>query len=151
LVQGLVEEINGMTTINNPSSVVILSSGNPVPDALTLPPELISQEQYEAVLARIVNVDITDVNIGEGEWTVTSGLNHAVIDNIYSYSYVPSIGEHIDWVQGPVMEFSGDFKLQPRDNNDISATFVPIPTTGFIGLLILITGFGLLLFHKHKH
>jgi len=150
IVQGLVEEIDGMTAITNPGMITVVSSGNPLPAALTVSPLVMKSEEYESVRVIVENVDITAVNISEGEWTILNGLDDAIVDNLYSYTYVPSVGEHVDWVQGPVMEVSGVYKLQPRDDNDISATFVPLPSTGLAGVMILIAVFGLILFRKGR-
>jgi hypothetical protein len=50
------------------------------------------------------------------------------IDDLGSYSYVPSSGDFLDFVQGPLNFDFGDFKIEPRNDDDlgIAPPFVPI-------------------------
>ena len=144
-VQGVVAEMNGTTAIE--ADIIVLdSSGNPVPAFSTLTAGLMNTEAYESVLVNVSDVTITDINIPEGEWTVTDvGANNAVVDSLFSYSYLPTLSEHIDWVQGPVTEDNGTYKLQPRDDQDISATYRQLPATDWIGLALLLACVGVLI------
>ena len=133
IVQGLVTEIFGMTSINDPGYVEILSSGNPLPAFITVTPDDVSQEAYECVLLRVQNVTVSNPASGPGEWEVSALGQTATVDDMFTYSYVPTLNEDLDWVRGPVSSELGNFKLQPRDDNDISATYVALPALGVEG------------------
>ncbi|MBN1297201.1 hypothetical protein JXA80_10505, partial [bacterium] len=154
IVQGVVAEISGMTSIDNPDSVTIISSGNTLPPPAILAPETlasaITAEAYEGVLAQLQTVMVIDVNSGPGEWDVTNGTGIATVDDMYTYLYAPTLYEMIDWVQGPVSSEAGAYKLQPRDDNDISATFVPLPAVGGWGIGALAAGMGLVLVRRRR-
>lgn len=147
-VQGVVTEMHGNTTIYDPDFINRMSSGHPVPSVSVTAPQTMSQEAYESVLVQLQNVTITNINTTQGEWTVSAAGYDAIVDDIYTYSYLPTDGETLDWVQGPVMEVSGTYKLEPREDDDISATIVPIPTTGTLGLMLLLMGVGALIRRK---
>lgn len=69
-VSGLIRESNSNTFIDSITSVVVNSSGNPLPDFVTvstadigtLPNGTISAEQYEGVLIKYLNITVTDEN-----------------------------------------------------------------------------------------
>lgn len=69
-VSGLIRESNNNTFIDSITSIIVNSSGNPLPDFVTvstsdigtLPNGTISAEQYEGVLIKYLNVTVTDEN-----------------------------------------------------------------------------------------
>ncbi|HPQ41073.1 MAG TPA: hypothetical protein PLV45_11935, partial [bacterium] len=150
VVQGPVTEMFGMTSIDDPGYVEVLSSANPLPAFITVTPDNVSLEAYEGVLVQVQNVTVTNVNSGPGEWLVTALGQTATVDDMYTYTYAPTLYETLDWVRGPVSSELGNFKIQPRDNNDISATFVALPTLGGGSLLILIAALGILIARRRR-
>lgn len=69
-VSGLIRESNSNTFIDSITSIVVNSSGNPLPDFVTVSTSdigtllngTISAEQYEGVLIKYLNVTVTDEN-----------------------------------------------------------------------------------------
>jgi hypothetical protein len=84
-----------------------------------------SEEQWEGVLVRVENVTVTDDNLGYGEWSVSDGSGDVVVDDKGSYSYSPTTGEALAAIVGPLDFGYGAFKIQPRDDGDITAMSVP--------------------------
>jgi len=124
-VTGTVSEYNGLTEIAFGTATVV-SSGNPLPAAEVLPSGDVSQEQWESVLVRVENVTVTDDDLGYGEWLVDNTSGGARVDDLGSYSYSPTNGDVLDFVQGPLFFSFGDFKIEPRGDDDI-AVYVPPP------------------------
>ena len=117
-VQGEVVEAFGITEISYPTATV-LSSGNPLPSPEILHSGEVSQEQWESVLVRVENATVVNENLGYGEWSVDDSSGAVRIDDLADYSYVPSNGDLLDFVQGPVYYSFDEFKIEPRDDDDI--------------------------------
>jgi len=117
-VTGEVSEYYGLTEIAF-GEATVLSSGNPLPDPAVLPTGEVSQEQWESVLVRVENVTVTDPDLGYGEWRVDDGSGGVRVDDLGAYSYSPSEGDLLDFVQGPLYYAYGNFKIEPRDDGDI--------------------------------
>lgn len=124
-VTGTVSEYYNLTEIAY-GDATILSSNNPLPAPELLPTGDVSQEQWESVLVRVENVTVTDDDLGYGEWLVDDGTGGVVVDNLGDYAYSPTNGDLLDFVQGPLFYNYGDFKIEPRDDDDISV-YVPPP------------------------
>jgi predicted extracellular nuclease len=124
-VTGTVSEYYGLTEIAY-GVATVQSSGNPLPAAEVLPSGDVSQEQWESVLVRVEGVTVTDDNLGFGEWLVDDDSGGARVDDLGGYSYGPTNGDVLDFVQGPLFYGYGDFKIEPRDDDDISV-YVPPP------------------------
>ena len=124
-VTGTVSEYYGLTEIAE-GTATVLSSDNALPASEVLPSGDVSQEQWESVLVRVENVTVTDDDLGYGEWMVDDGSGGARVDDLGGYSYSPTNGDVLDFVQGPLYYGYGDFKIEPRDDDDI-AVYVPPP------------------------
>ena len=124
-VVGEVSEYFGLTEIAG-GIITVLSSGNPMPPSEVLSSGDVSQEQWESVMVRVENVMVTDEDLGFGEWMVDDGSVEVRVDDMGGYTYIPVDGDSLDFVQGPLFYSYGDFKIEPRDDNDIS---ISPPTT----------------------
>ncbi len=124
-VTGAVSEYYGLTEIAYGDAIVV-SSGNPLPAPQVLPSGDVNQEQWESVLVRVEDVTVTDDDLGYGEWLVDDGSGGARVDDLGDYGYSPTGGDLLDFVQGPLFYGYGDFKIEPRDDDDISV-YVPPP------------------------
>jgi hypothetical protein len=119
-VTGEVNEYYGFTELSYPTSVVVHSTGNTMPDPEPVTTGDAGQEQWESVLLELTDVTVTDDNLGYGEWLVDDGSGEVRIDDLGDYSYTPSIGDTFSKIVG-VMWYGFDyFKLQPRDDNDLT-------------------------------
>jgi predicted extracellular nuclease len=124
-VTGTVSEYYGLTEIAE-GVATVQSIGNPLPAAEVLPSGDVSQEQWESVLVRVEDVTVIDDDLGYGEWLVDDSSGGVRVDDMGGYSYSPTNGDVLDFVQGPLFYGYGDFKIEPRDDDDI-AVYVPPP------------------------
>ncbi|MCK4396233.1 T9SS type A sorting domain-containing protein [candidate division WOR-3 bacterium] len=115
-VTGVVTEYFGMTELTGPI-VDVLSTGVTLPGPTVLPTGSVSVEDYESVLARVEDATCTNDSLGYGEWELDDNSGPVRVDDM-GVSYVPDSGQ-IYTVIGPVMYSYGDFKMEPRDSNDI--------------------------------
>lgn len=117
-IEGVIIEYYGLTEIED-GNITVLSLGNPIPAAEILPTGSVSQEQWESVLVRVENAHVTNEDMGYGEWIVNDGSGGVYIDDLANYDYVPSNGDLLCYVQGPLYFSYSNFKIEPRNNNDI--------------------------------
>ena len=88
-ITGLVSEYYGMTEISNLTSAAILSSGNPVPDAIVVETgnliDPVDAEQYEGCLVNLLDVTVTEEQIEFGQWYVNDGTGDCQMDDGFFY------------------------------------------------------------------
>jgi predicted extracellular nuclease len=125
-VEGPVSEYYGLTEIAY-GDVTVVSTGNTLPAAEVLASGDVSQEQWESVLVRVENVTVTDDDLGHGEWLVDDGSGGVRIDDLGSYTYTAVNSDLLNYVQGPLNYNYGNFKIEPRDDSDISVAPPPVP------------------------
>jgi len=121
-VTGEVTEYFGLTEIGNLSAVSILSTGNPVPEAIPVTSgDLMapsSGEQYEGCLIKISDVNTTQGPGPYGEWYVNDGSGNCQIDDaIYTYEN-PTVGDTFVSITGAVDYSYDEYGVNPRDAND---------------------------------
>jgi predicted extracellular nuclease len=119
-VTGEVSEYNGLTQIGY-GHVTVLSTGNLPPAPEVLVTGSVGEEQWESVLVRVENANVTSEANQYGEWEVDDGTGAVLVDDMGDYSYVPADGDLVLFVQGPLNDAYGDFKIEPRDDDDIDA------------------------------
>lgn len=121
-----VAEYFNNTQLENATSLNINSSGNTLPgitnvstsDIGTTSP--VGDEKYEGVLVKVSYASCTTLPNSFGEWTVDDGSGDAMISDMF-YAYTPTVGTSYH-VQGPVSFSYSSYKIEPRDNNDITVT-----------------------------
>ncbi len=132
VVGDYVEYCGGSGTYTSCSTQIELTAlvntgmSSPVPVATTVDAADIATggsmaEQYQFMLVQVENVEVTDNGLGYGEFTVTGGLR--VDDSLYSYT-LPANGVNYDTLAGYLYTSYNDFKLLPRDANDMVETLV---------------------------
>ncbi|MBN1217961.1 MAG: ExeM/NucH family extracellular endonuclease, partial [Anaerolineae bacterium] len=124
-VTGNVQEYYSLTEIAFGGTVTVLSSGNELPTPDLLSSGVVSDEQWESVLVRVESVEVTNDNLGYGEWEVDDGSGGVRVDDLGSYGYIPQTGDLLDFVQGPLNYTFDDFKIEPRYNDDIGSVTSP--------------------------
>jgi hypothetical protein len=129
---GTVNEYYNLTELETLTNFSLLSSGNALPAMTVLSTGSVADEQYEGVLVRVEDVLASDVADTYGEWDVDDGSGSvAVGDAMDTYGFEPTLGQHFDWVQGPLDYAFSEFKIQPRDYGDI----VPEPASSLLLML----------------
>ncbi len=121
-VSGTVQEYFDLTEITDLSELTVLSTGNDLPEPLTVSTGQANDEQYESVLLSIEQAECVDENPDApddfGEWLVDDGSGSLRVDDLM-HPFEPVLGESYN-ITG-VLNFSfGNFKLEPRDEDDIS-------------------------------
>jgi endonuclease I len=120
-VRGRVTEAAGLGFAGNTMLVdaVVLGQfpGASLPEAVIVPTGSLSSEGYEGVLVKMESAVCTNPDLGLGEWAVDDGSGEARVDDL-GYAFAPTLGTAYD-VVGPVAFYSGRFKVQPRDENDV--------------------------------
>lgn len=112
-----VDEWYGMTELKNVVSLDILATGVTVPGPTLLPTGSVSVEDYEGVFVKVDYAQCTNPDLGYGEWEVNDGSGPVRVDDM-GVSYTPDSGNYY-MVQGPLNYSYGNFKIEPRDSNDI--------------------------------
>jgi predicted extracellular nuclease len=122
-ITGQVDEYNGLTELKFPTSIVVHSHDHGLPDPEVLTTDEIYQpsaaEQWEGVLVRVEDVTVTSAPDQYGQWKVDDGSGDAMVDDLGDYTYNPVVGDTLEYVIG-VLNYSFDeYKMEPRDNDDI--------------------------------
>ena len=122
LITGAVQEFYELTELGSISSVEVVSTGNELPPAIAVSTGDISYssdpEQYESVLCTISDAIVTEVQ-GYGQFLADDGSGNCIVDDMGSYSYSPVVGDTIITGTGILWYSWDEWKLEPRDNNDL--------------------------------
>jgi len=115
-ISGIVDEFFEMTELTFPTNVQVISTGHTLPDAITLTTAQACEEQYESVVVSVTDAIVLVANANSYEIDDGSGSCHmGTRGNITE----PSVGDTVD-VQGPLFYEYDEWRIQPRDNNDIT-------------------------------
>ena len=118
LITAQVDEYYGLTELKNVSSFAVLSKGHEVvPTELTTAE--VNEEAYEGVLVKVVNAEITDPDMGYGEWEINDGSGACVVDDKAEYYFDPAKYDSVRSLVGVVDYAYGANKIQPRLAYDV--------------------------------
>ncbi|WP_240924274.1 DNRLRE domain-containing protein [Thermococcus sp. 21S7] len=119
-VTGEVAESYGLTEIDHVSSI-IRAEGVPLetPEPVVLHTGEVAQEQWESVLVMVENATVTNPDLGYGEWQVDDGSGPVRVDDLM-YHYSAQNGEVFNYIVGVVYYSYGEFKIEPRGEEDLS-------------------------------
>jgi len=117
IIAGTVAEYYDKTELNDISFFEVQSTNNILLEAVVIVTGNVSQEDYEGVLVKVENAECIDDNLGYGEWLVDDGSGEIIIDELM-FTFVPVLGEFYD-ITGVVDYSYSNFKIEPRDENDI--------------------------------
>jgi hypothetical protein len=147
ILVGTVEERFGNTQIAGVSSFGIVSNGNTLPEALTVPTGTLSTEPYEGVLVRAFEATCTAAPNAQNVWTLNDGSGNVFVDDDI-YSHTPVVLNSKYNVTGPLYFTFSQFRILPRfpqdvelvqsvsiasvDNNEISV--FPNPASDFVSI-----------------
>lgn len=119
-VTGTVAEYNGLTELSFVSNITVLNSGNTLPTPIVTTTGNANMEQWEGVVIQTLNAECTSNTVGFGMWEINDGSGTLLADDdIYFYHLTAVVGSHYD-VTGIGHYSFGDYKILPRDANDIS-------------------------------
>jgi hypothetical protein len=113
-----VEEHNNLTRLTSTSAFAVHDrAAKPAPIEVSILEA--NAEKYEGVLIRVSDIDVSDPDMGDGEWSVTDGSSDLVIGNIWDYFYYRKVGDSLATVTGILDYSAGAYKLQPRSAYDV--------------------------------
>ncbi len=119
-IRGTVTESDG---INSGCTFVVgavvesSSAAATMPDPAVISTLALSSEDYEGVLVEVESGECTNTTLGSGEWEINDGSGAGRVDDL-GYAFTPMLGTVYD-VTGPLLYREGNFKLEPRDADDI--------------------------------
>jgi hypothetical protein len=141
IVCGKVQENWGETEISLHfvEAAVLVESRGDMPDPISINTvELQTKttgEQYEGVYVYAENatVEVADLGGGYGEWAITNGAagDTCRVDDDAEYTYDPVEGDNV-YVLGTVMFTYGNYKIEPRGDEDIAVNPVGVDD-GIVG------------------
>ncbi len=121
-ITATVAEYYDKTELTDIIEDTILSSGNSLPEAVSLVTIEVNQEDYEGVLVQVENAECINDSLGNGEWLVNDGSGEVMIDDLI-YGFIPVIGEIYN-ITGVVDYAYGSFRIEPRYSSDISISSI---------------------------
>ncbi len=117
---GTAVEFHDLTEIKDITALSVLSSGNALPAPIVLSTAAINQEDYEGMLVRVEDATCTNSDLGFGEFELNDGSGAARVDDLYFlFSATESVAYN---VSGPLYYSFDNYKIVPRDANDIEIT-----------------------------
>jgi len=81
-INAIVEEYYDKTELNDIIEYTVISSGNTLPQAVSLPTIDVNQEDYEGVLVQVDNAECTNYDPDDGEWLVDDGSGEIMINDL---------------------------------------------------------------------
>lgn len=126
IIQGLVYEYNGLTEIKDLGSFNVISSGNPLPPpAMVSTNSVYSQEAYEGVLVEVSNIQVNQTFDEWNEWRIDDDSGSCIVSegifNLENYGFPLLVNYPFLKVAGIVTYSYGEFRLHPRDINDLQS------------------------------
>lgn len=115
-ISGTVDEYYGLTELTYLSNIQVISTGHTVPDAIPLSTSAVNDEQYESVIVSVTGAVV--ISEGEFSFEINDGSGSCFLGTRGSFTE-PSVGDTVD-VQGPLFYEFDEWRIQPRDGNDIT-------------------------------
>lgn len=121
-IKATVSKFNGVTQLATVTSLVVNSSGNPLPAITALTTSQLTEE-YEGVLVKVVNAAVTSVDAANGKFTINDGSGALIVDdNLYGSSEVGVVVGQEFTITG-IGYYNNEFQILPRYAADmLSAT-----------------------------
>ena len=115
-ISGTVSEHYGLTELTFLSDVQIISNGHILPYAIELTTAQVCEEQYEGVVVSVNDAIVLSQE--EYSYEINDGSGSCYMGNRGDFTE-PSVGDTVD-VQGPLFYEYDQWRIMPRDNNDIT-------------------------------
>ena len=115
-ITGTVDEYFGLTELKYPLSFEVHSTGHTLPDAIVLTTAQVCDEQYESVVVSVTDAIVLVEN--DHSYEIDDGSGSCFMGDRGNFTE-PSVGDTVD-VKGPLFYEYDEWRIQPRDNNDIT-------------------------------
>lgn len=119
-IAGMVSEYFSLTEISGVAVFNVESSGNTLPAASIVTTAGGAAEMYESVLVKVVDATCTNPSAANGQWIINDGSADLFVSPLM-YDYTATQGTNYD-VTGPMYYSFSEWKILPRDINDISVS-----------------------------
>lgn len=116
-MQATVSEFQSLTELSSISNLVVVGQ-YPVPAAEVLTPTAAADEQWEGVLAKVMDIGCTAAPDGNNQWLGVSATQGSIIVDDLMYFYTPTIGNYYS-VTGCLTYTFSERKIEPRFVQDI--------------------------------
>ncbi|WP_070136773.1 T9SS type A sorting domain-containing protein [Crocinitomix algicola] len=146
-VTGKVVEYYGLTEMSYVSEINVLSSDNELPAPVDVSTLDAANEEYEAVLVRVLDAECTNADAGFGQFEVNDGSGARLIDD-QIYSYTATMGNFYNITGVTFLSFD-EVKIFPRmeedvvttgavgvEENEAALSFFPNPASDFITVAV---------------
>jgi len=125
-ITAVVDEYYGMTELVDVSAYEVLATGATVEPSVVTTGEIgtggANAEAYEGVLIQIKNVNITNPDLGYGEWEVDDDSGPVRVDDAADYYFTVANYDSVRSITGLLAYAYGDTKIQPRLALDVEET-----------------------------
>lgn len=116
-VSGTCQEFYELTELGSVTEMEVLSSGNELPAPTILTSGEVADEAYEGVLVSVENAECTNPDLGFGEFELDDGSGPCRVDDLL-FLFTAQVGVFYT-VTGPVTYSFDNYKILPRDENDV--------------------------------
>jgi len=119
-ITGVTGEYYDMTEIDisAPGDTLVVVGEAPVPGPDLVTTAGMMAEEWEGVLIQTPCAVVTDPDLGYGEWEIDDGSGPGRVDDKGQITYTPVLGD-CNIYTGILAYTYGNYKLWPRDDNDI--------------------------------
>ncbi len=117
-ITGTVSEYFGLTQLGSVTYTVLMTGTTPYTPSVISTAEAADGEAYEGVLVEVQDVIVSNEDLEYGEWEVDDGSGPVRVNDL-GYAYDATLGNALDLVRGMLNYNFGDFKIEPRDADDI--------------------------------
>ncbi|MCK9556789.1 MAG: cohesin domain-containing protein [Candidatus Cloacimonetes bacterium] len=124
-ITGEIMEYSGLTEMSLPDTWEIISSSNPIPEAIDLSTAEVPynnniSEQWEGVLVSIYDLTVVSTPDTYGQWRVSSGSAQSMIDDVMYRPTSINVGDTWYRISGIVDQHtSAGYKINPRSAQDM--------------------------------
>jgi len=127
-ITAMIAEYNGKTELTEIVEITVLQEEATLPTpeiiqtgAISMP-DMYNPESWEGVYVQMINVFVSNPDLGYGNWEIDDGLDNSapcMVGAAGDYTYEPMQDDNFSAIAGIVDFGFGDFKLEPRDDADL--------------------------------
>ncbi len=117
-ITGIVSEYYNLTEID-PIEENVLKNGVDLPEPILIGAGEMEDEGLEGLYVELRNLEVTNNDLGYGEWQVTDSTGNGRVDDLAGYSYSPSNGDSVYVLKGILTYSYSNYKVEPRYDEDI--------------------------------
>jgi hypothetical protein len=115
-ITGTVAEHFGLTELTYLNDIQVISTGHSQPAPIQLTTVQATEEQYESVVVAVT--DAVVLTATSNSYEIDDGSGSCYLGTRGNFTE-PNVGDTVD-VQGPLMYDFDEWRIQPRDNSDIT-------------------------------